>query len=125
MKQKRLETRTRENIDEDKTCNLIFLCCSFHETQAKKKEKERKRQNKEPKESKKERQEGRKKEKKKRERQVKRNRKRGRPEKAKGERKRNTENKQKMPFSGGKTRSFVLKTKIKQNIKQQKHIRRV
>ena len=31
---KRQETKKREHIDEDKTCNLVFLCCSFHETQA-------------------------------------------------------------------------------------------
>ena len=49
-KKKELETKKdrkptkRENIDEDKTCNLIFWCCSFHEREAKKKEKERKRQ---------------------------------------------------------------------------------
>ena len=98
LKQKKTGNQKRENIDEDKTCNLIFLCCSFHETQAKKKKKDK---NKEPKESKKERQERRKKEKKKRERQRKRNRRRGRPKKAKGERKRNTENQQKIPFSGG------------------------
>ena len=50
---------------------------------------------------------------------------------AKGERKKNTENKQKMPFSGGKTRFFPVlsnqKTKPKKNKtkKQPKQIRRV
>ena len=56
----------RENIDEEPFCNWIFWC-SFHETTAKKKENERKRQKQGTKESKKERQEGRKKEKNKRE----------------------------------------------------------
>ena len=36
---KKTGNQKKENIDENKTCNLIFLCCSFHETQAKKKEK--------------------------------------------------------------------------------------
>ena len=135
-KKKELETKKdrkpkkREKIDEDKTCNLIFWCCSFHERKQRRKRKKERDKNKEPKESKKERQEGRKKEKKKRERQRKRNRKRGKPKKAKGERKRNTENKQKMPFSRGKRRFFFVfkkpkKPKNKKNKKQQKQIRRV
>ena len=100
-------------------CNWIFWCCSCHETKAKKKEKWKKRQKQGTKRKQKERQEGRKKEKKKRERQRKRNRKWGRPKKAKGERKRNTENKQKMPFSKGKTRFFVLKAKKGKETKKQ------
>ena len=35
----RQETKKRENIDEKRNCNLIFSCCSIHETKAKKKEK--------------------------------------------------------------------------------------
>ena len=69
-KKKEIETKKdrkpkkRENIDEDKTCNLIFWCCSFHERKQRRKRKKERDKNKEPKESKKERQEGRKKERK-------------------------------------------------------------
>ena len=42
-KRKGLE-RTKRKYWWRKTCNLICWCCSFHETKAKKKEKERKRQ---------------------------------------------------------------------------------
>ena len=95
-------------FQEKKTCNLIFWCCSFHEREAKKKDKETKKGQKQGTKGKqKQRQEGRKKEKKKKERQRKRNRKRGRPKRAKWERKRNTENKQKMPCSGGKQGFFL------------------
>ena len=84
-----------------------------------KRKNERKGQKQGTKRKQKQRQEGRKKEKKKKERQIKRNRKRGRPKRAKGERKRNTENKQKMPFSGGKQGFFSVlnnqKTKPKKN----------
>ena len=52
---------------EKKLCNLVFWCCSFHETKAKKTEQQRKRPKEGTKESKTERQEARKKEKNKRE----------------------------------------------------------
>ena len=39
LKQKRQETKKRENIVEEKTCNWIFWSCSFHERKPKKKEK--------------------------------------------------------------------------------------
>ena len=39
LKTKKQETKKRENIDEDKTCNLILWCCSIHERKSKKKEK--------------------------------------------------------------------------------------
>ena len=51
-KKKELETKKgrklkkREMISEEKTCNLIFGCCSFHERKTKKKEKERKKETK-------------------------------------------------------------------------------
>ena len=79
-------------------------------TKAKKKEKERKRQKQEPKESK---NKDKKEEKRTRtrERQRKRNRKRGRPKKAKEKQRETLKNKQKMPFSRGKTRFCVLKSK--------------
>ena len=99
---KKQETTKIQNIDEEKTCNLIFWCCSFHERKAKKKKK-----NKEPKENKNKDKKEEKKKKKKRQR--KRNTKIGRPKKAKGERKKNTENKQEMPFFRGKTRFFCIK----------------
>ena len=53
MKEKRREeTPGKEKGLMKRNCNLIFSCCSFHETKAKKKNKERDK-NKEPKESKK------------------------------------------------------------------------
>ena len=57
----RQETPQRERIDENKLCNLIFACCSFHETKAKKKETKSKGQKQGTKRKQKERQEGRKK----------------------------------------------------------------
>ena len=106
------EKRRQENIDEGKLCNWIFWCCSFHETKAEKKEKERRDKNKEAKESKKERQEGKEKMTRRRERQRKKNWKRGRPKKAKDKQRETLKNKQIMPFSRGKTRFFfVLQSK--------------
>ena len=112
-KKKEIETKKGRKLKKEKILMKNKLAIVYFdvvpfmkEKQRRKKNKERD-QNKEPKESKKQRQEGRKKEHKKRERQRKRNTKRGRPKKAKGERKRNTENKQKMPFSRGKTRFFL------------------
>ena len=59
-----------------------------------------------------------------RERQRKRNRKRGRPKKVKGERKRNIENKQKMPFSRGKTGLLSIKKQRKQSKEKNKNQRK-
>ena len=97
----RQETIKKRKIDEKINCNLKFSCCSFQKTKAKKKEKWKRDKNKKQQESDKERQEGRKKDKSKRE-TEKEKQKKGRSKKVEGERKRNTENKQKMPFLGGK-----------------------
>ena len=47
--------------------------------------------------------------------------KKGRPKKVKGERKRNIENKQKMPFSRGKTGSCLFKNKERKAKKKNKY----
>ena len=114
-KKKELETKKGRKLKKEKwfqkkkTCNLIFWCCSFHERKAKKKEKERKKETKtrnQKKAKNKDQKEERKKRRKKRDRERETG-KAGGSKQAKGERKRNTENKQKMPFSGAKTRFFL------------------
>ena len=116
----RQETKTkRENTDEENNCHWIFWCCSFHETKAKKKERERKRQ-KQGTKRKQKRKTRRKKERKEEKRETEKEKQKKREaKKAKGERKRNTENKQNMPFSSGKTRFFVLKSKERKGNKKQ------
>ena len=84
--------------------------------QRRKKRKDREK-NKEAKESKKERQEGKEKRTRRRERQRKKNWKRGRPKKTKEKQRETLKNKQKMPFSRGKTRFFVLQSKERKGTK--------
>ena len=124
---KRKEDRKpkKRKIDEGKLCNWIFWCCSYHETKAKKKEKERKRQKQGSKRKQKRKTERKGKRTRRGERQRKKNWKRGRPKKAKEKQRETLKNKQKMPFSRGNTRFFVLQSKertwTKTNQKKQKN----
>ena len=88
-KKKRGNQPKWERIDEQKLCNWIFWCSSCHETKAKKKPKEKKRdKNKKPKENKKkDKEEGRKKKRETEKKKVK----KGEAKKGYGERKGDTE----------------------------------
>ena len=100
--------------------NLKCSCCSFQKTKAKKKEQWKRDKHKKQKENKKERQEGRKKDKSNRE-TEKEKQKKGEVKKGwERKEKRNTENKQQMPFLGGKTGFFLLKAKKAKDQKKTK-----
>ena len=89
-----------------RNCNLIFSCCSIHETKAKKKETMKKRdKNKKQKESQK-RKTRRKKERQEQKRDRERNRKGGGQKRLREEERETLKINQKMPFLGGKTGSF-------------------
>ena len=103
---RRQETKKEKRLMKKNFVHQSFWCCSFHETKAEKKEKERKRQ-KQGSKRKQKRKTGRKeKRRRRRDRQRKKNWKRGRPKKTKEEQRETLKNKPKMPFSRGKTRFF-------------------
>ena len=123
-KEKGLERKNKtRNYKKDKRlmknikANLKLSCCSFQKTKAKQKEKMKKRQKQETKRNRKKIDKKEERKTRARERQRKRNRKRGKSKKVEGERKRNTENKQKMPFLGGK-QGFSIKSKERKGTKK-------
>ena len=131
-KKKELETKKgrklkkREMISEEKTCNLIFGYCSFHERKAKKKEKERKKEtktrNQNKAKTKTRRKKERKEEKKDRERETE---KEGGPKGLREKERETLKINKKCPFLGGKQGFFCIKqpknkTKKKPNKKTTK-----